>query len=355
MPRPPRQDESGAWHHVFNRAVAKRALFLSRKDHRYFQACIARAVRSGNIEAHKVVLVINHYHMLTRSPKGRLDAAMHDIQMCYARYLNRRLGRNGPLFCTRYKSKLVGSDAYHHSLVSYLDSNPVAAGLAARPEDYPWSCARHYAARRRPRWLTTSWVDARVRLRTGRDARDTAAYRSVFPVRCDPDFLAWVERRLRSPDAARDDLDLVLGANPRATLAWMRRQAELADGEDSALPVAEAGAILSSLQALESQTAAMNWRRRPDPGPVEDARSLLRAGLLRDAARLTWAEIARRVGDTPGTARNRWLAHRRRLLEDAAYAEHATQVVRAAARATMGRTLGRSRGDADGDTASTGT
>ncbi|MFI5402101.1 MAG: transposase [Planctomycetota bacterium] len=344
MPRPPRLDEPGAWHHVFNRAVAKRALFLSRKDHRYFQACLAHAARSGNLETHKCVLVINHYHLLTRSPNGRLDAAMHDIQMCYARYLNRRLGRDGPLFSNRYKSKRVTSDAYHHTLVSYIDSNPVAAGLAARPEDYPWSCAKFYRARRRPRWLTTCWVDTQVKERTGRDARDTAAYRSVFPVRCDPDFQAWVERRLRSPDAARDDIDLVLGANPQATLAWMRRQAELADGEDLALPVSDAGAILSSLRAVEPQSASMNWRRRPAPGPIEDARGLLRAGLLRDAARLTWAEIARRVGDTPGTVRNRWLAHRRRLLEDAAYAEHATRVVRAASRATLGE-----------DTAATGT
>ena len=341
MPRPPRRDEPGAWHHVFNRAVARRALFLARKDHRYFQACLAQAVRSGNLEVHKFALVINHYHLLARSPKGRLGAALHDIQMCYARHLNRRLGRDGPLFCTRYKSKRVASDAYHHTLVSYIDSNPVAAGLAAQPEDYAWSCAKSYRDHRRPPWLTTSWVDAQVRQRTGRDARDTAAYRSVFPLRCDPDFGAWVERRLRAPDSARDDLDLVLGANPQATLDWMRRQAELADGEDLALPVASAGAILSSLQAVETQIASMNWRRVPSPGPVEDARDLLRAGLLRDVARMTWAEIAHRLDAAAGTVRNRWLAHHRRVLDDRVYTEHATRVVRAATRATLGATLAR--------------
>ena len=171
MPRRSRQDSPGSWHHVFNRALSKRALFLSPADHRYFVACLAGAARSGTILVHRFALVLNHYHLLARSPKGRLDSAMHDVQMHYAQYLNRRLGRDGPLFCNRYKNRHVTSDAYHRTLVSYIDANPVAAGVVVRPEDYPWSSAAYHAAGRRPKWLSMDWIDARILEHRARRAR----------------------------------------------------------------------------------------------------------------------------------------------------------------------------------------
>jgi hypothetical protein len=163
------------------------------------------------------------------------------------------------------------------------------------------------------------------------------AYREVFPIRCDPGFLAWVERRLRCPSKARDDLDVVLGPDPATTLGWMRRCAELADGEELVLPVADAPAILRAIDDAQPRAAKLNWRRGPGRGPTAETADRLRAGLLRDAGRLTWAEIARQTGSTAGTARNHWLTHRQMVLADAIYAELATAIVRAAATSTVGR------------------
>jgi len=336
MPRPPRSDEPGAWHHVFNRATAKRPLFLSRKDYRYFLACTAEEVRSGTIEVHKFVLMINHFHMLVRSPKGQLGPAMHDIQMRYARRINRRLGRDGSIFRTRYGSRRVTTGIYRHVLVSYIDGNPVAAGIVARPELFPWSSAKCLASARRPPWLATDWIDEEVRSQSGRDARDVAAYRRLFPLRCDPSFLAWMERRLRAPDDARDDIDIVLGPDPTATLGWMRSRAKLADGEETTLPLADAEAILLAIEKAGPRIARLNWRRGSVRGGTPTAEERLRAGLLREAGRLTWAEIARHVRSAPGTARNHWLSHRESVLADRDYADVATSVVRAAASATLG-------------------
>jgi REP element-mobilizing transposase RayT len=336
MPRPHRCDEPGTWHHIFNRATARRALFLSEKDYRYFLDRVAGAVESGDIRVHNFVLMINHFHMLAESPRGRMGAAMHDIQRRYARHINRRLGRDGSIFRARYGNRPVTTDTYRRTLVSYIDSNPVASGVVARPEDFPWSSAQLYAAAERPPWLTTDWIDSEVRARAGADARDTSAYRETFPVRCDPSFLAWVERRLRYRYAARDDLDVVLGPDPEMTRAWMRRQAQLADGEELVLPVADSAAILRAIRAATPRITKLAWRRRPGRGAAVSAGDQLRAGLLRDAGRLTWSEIARLAEMTPSTSRNAWLAHRRSVLEDALYADEATSIVRVAAGATAG-------------------
>ena len=335
MPRRRRYDEPGTWHHVFNRALSKRALFLSDDDYRYFLGCMERAVDSGTIQVHRFTLMINHYHMLARSPMGRLDSAMHDIQMHFAQHVNRRLGRDGALFSNRYKSRRVTSDAYHRTLVSYIDANPVAAGIVARPEDHPWCSAAYHAAGVRPRWLSMDWIDSQILRHTGREGSDYAACRDTFPVRVDPGFIAWVERRLRSRSGAHDDLDTVLGPDPAETLAWMRRQACLADGQDYPLPVADDRAVLSTLRRMEARVASLP-DHRGSRGPAVPASDALAAGLLRDAASLTWAEIAKHLGCTLGTARNRWLEHRRRVLEDGCYAALAADVVRAAAQETVG-------------------
>jgi REP element-mobilizing transposase RayT len=333
MPRRRRNDGPRTWHHVFNRALSKRALFLSPDDFRYFLDCIGNAVESGTIQVHRFGLMINHYHMLVLSPVGRLDSAMHDIQMHYAQYLNRRLGRDGALFSNRYKSRHVTTDAYHKTLVSYIDANPVAAGVVAHAEEHPWSSAAYHAAGSQPEWLSMDWIDSVVLERTGRTGY--AACRETFPLRVDPSFCAWVERRLRIRSRETDKLDIVLGPDPAETLAWMQRQARLADGGDDALPVADATAVQTALHAMEVHVAALEGRpsRR---GPTVKTHDALASGLFRDAASLTWAEIAERLGCTVSTARNRCMEHRRRVLSDGSYAALARDLVRSAAEETVG-------------------
>ena len=338
MPRAKRCDEPDTWHHVFNRAVSKRPLFLSKADFRHFLSCLAREARRRVIEIHAYALMINHFHLLVRSLRGRLDSAMQRIQTRYARYLNRRLQRDGALLRNRYKSKRVGSDAYHRNLVSYIDSNPLEAKSAARPELYPWGSASKYAAKRRPRWLSTSWIDARVRERTGSDARCVAAYRQTFPARFDPDFVAWVERRLKHKGRAEDDLDMILGANPEQVRAWMRRKAKLADGDTRGLPIAGAQAVLDAIEAMAPCVQRLRSDARGPGRQPPQPKDLLCVGLLRDVASLAWVEIARRLRCADSTAYDRWAVHRRRVIEDAEYAATAANLVEVAVRKTLGTT-----------------
>jgi hypothetical protein len=132
-------------------------------------------------------------------------------------------------------------------------------------------------------------------------------------MRVEPDFIAWIERRLRARGDAKDDLDIVLGPDPERTLRWIRERARLADGTESFLPVASAGSVLSALAAIEADVAALTARTRLRG--TTGALDTLSAGLLREAASLTWEEIAKRTGCTLTTARNRWTIHRTRLLE----------------------------------------
>src|SRR5437867_1139696 len=102
-----------------NRGIARRPVFETRADIRFFLACLARAVRRGELEVHVFCVLTTHFHLLVRSPIGRLAVAMKRIENAYVRYYNRTRRRDGPLFRGRFRSRPVESLRYRNLLVRY--------------------------------------------------------------------------------------------------------------------------------------------------------------------------------------------------------------------------------------------
>lgn len=63
MPRQPREDYVGAWHHLMNRGAARRALFHDDVDSLQFLDCIATAGEKAAVEIHAYCLMSNHFHI----------------------------------------------------------------------------------------------------------------------------------------------------------------------------------------------------------------------------------------------------------------------------------------------------
>ena len=145
-----------------NRGIARRTVFESREDVRYFLAQVARAVRAGWIEVHAFCLMTTHFHLLVRSPSGALSTAMRAVQNQYVRWFNRGRRRDGSLFRGRFCSRVVEGLAYREQLVRYIDFNPVLAGVVSAPSLYPHGSARWYALDRGPPWLSRRWVERAV-------------------------------------------------------------------------------------------------------------------------------------------------------------------------------------------------
>jgi putative transposase len=62
----------------------------------------------------------------------------------YSRLINARTGASGHLFQARFYSYPIQADSHLLASVRYVELNPVFAGLASRPEEYPWSSARYH-------------------------------------------------------------------------------------------------------------------------------------------------------------------------------------------------------------------
>ena len=87
----------------------------------------------------------NHFHLLlTPQTQTGVPRMMQGVGRTYVQYFNRRHQRTGTLWEGRYRATTVQTDRYCLACMAYIDLNPVRAGIARRPEDYPWSSYAHY-------------------------------------------------------------------------------------------------------------------------------------------------------------------------------------------------------------------
>jgi len=302
MARRNRRDTPDSWHHVINRGIARRPLFEDRQDIRYFLSRLAREVRRGRIEIHAYCILTTHYHLLIRSPKGNLSEAMRRAQNEYSRTFNRRHRRDGTLIRGRFLSKPVDSLEYQANLLAYIDENPVQAGLASLPWNYPWCSAAHYVHRRGPIWLERSWVEEHTRSTAERKTFSPADYAGLARPRL-ADGQRWlIEERLADPRSGLDDL---IGAAPPAVREWMTRKARLADGSEIGVAVCD---IASVRAAVEAGRAGGPWQIAPSRRGT-DAWSLAEIGLLRLLAGLSLQRVSSETGMSLSSVRRRQAIH----------------------------------------------
>ena len=324
MARREREDEPGSFHHVFNRGLARRTVFESREDLRYFLSRLAREVRRGLIEVHAYTLVSTHFHLLLRSPVGELSRALRSIQNQYVRWFNRRRRRDGALFRGRFGSRPVRSDAYWLTLLRYIDGNAVGAGLVDDPRLYPWGSARDYARAAGPIWLSRAEVEATIRGGRNLTGYEPAAYAEMIGGSASAAESWLVEQRMRGRYALDDPLDDLLGAAPSRVLAWMKRKAGLADGTRPGVPILAPQTVQQITDRLAEDDP--DWIVHPSR-KGRSGWELIAIGLLRNASGLSLAEIAgRRSIDIPRVQRA-IAAHRALMESDERYAQYAAAIV----------------------------
>ena len=327
MARNPRNDFPGSWHHVMNRGIARRSLFETRDDIRFFVACMARAVRRGQLEVHAWCILTTHYHLLVRSPAGALSDAMRRIQNAYVRRFNRGRKRDGPLVRGRYRSKLVDSLEYRAMLVRYIDDNPVQAGLVQHPCEYPHGSARAYAYSSGPAWLSRAWVEDLVRARARAVSFDGAQYAQRIAGSCSPADRALVEWRSEASNraACSDPLDQLLLSGSSHIQEWLIAKAGLADGTDPGLPVADPRSVRRTLAAERERLG--EWELRSGRQTM-NAWEALETGLLRDLTGAGFPEIAAGIGRSRPTAVLRCQRHWGWIQSDPDYCRVAADIAR---------------------------
>lgn len=155
MARLPRLTVAGYPHHIIQRGNNRQAIFAVPEDYRTLLEMLDEHARKSQVALHAYVLMSNHFHLLaTPQTAEGIPQMMQSVGRRYVRYFNQRQARTGTLWEGRYRSTLIQAERYLLACMVYLDLNPVRAGIAAGPADYPWSSHSHYIGRRTDRLVT---------------------------------------------------------------------------------------------------------------------------------------------------------------------------------------------------------
>ncbi len=154
MPRPSRMIYEEAFYHVFNRGVNKMPIFFDELDNKIFIKILRHEALEMNVRVFAYCLMPNHYHLFIQTKNANLNIFMQKLAGRYVQLVNFRHSRVGALFQGRYQNRLVDIDSYALRLTRYIHLNPVIAGYAKRPQDYPWSSYNSYRDNQNS-WIST--------------------------------------------------------------------------------------------------------------------------------------------------------------------------------------------------------
>ena len=173
--------------HVIQRGNNREAVFFCDTDYERYRAWLGEAAAHHGCAIHAYVLMTNHVHLLAtpRDPDS-LPRLMQSLGRRYVRSINSTYRRTGTLWEGRYRAAPIDSEAYFLACCRYIELNPVRAGMAARPGDYPWSSWRAHALGA-PDTIVAE--HALYRALGGTAAARQEAYRALFDAPLDEGFV----------------------------------------------------------------------------------------------------------------------------------------------------------------------
>jgi REP element-mobilizing transposase RayT len=136
MPRAPRILVEGGLYHVYNRFARGEGVFSDPQEAIEFVELFRDLKQRDGLQVLAWSLLSNHYHLALRTSAVPLSRTMRTLQGTFSRAFNRRWKRTGPLWQSRYQTRLVDSQRYYEQLVFYIHLNPVRAGLTDDPANY---------------------------------------------------------------------------------------------------------------------------------------------------------------------------------------------------------------------------
>ncbi|MFZ0634291.1 MAG: transposase [Candidatus Acidiferrales bacterium] len=91
------------------------------------------------------VVMPDHAHLLLWTNQSFLPTLMEDWKRTSGFQIAKARRRKGSIWQRRYFDFVLRRAADFGEKFEYIHNNPVAAGLVAHPEDWPWSTASFYS------------------------------------------------------------------------------------------------------------------------------------------------------------------------------------------------------------------
>src|SRR5213593_2839109 len=112
VPRPPRPQVPGGLYHVISRGNRRSPIVTDDVDRARFILLLDRAVGRSGWRCHAYCLMDNHYHLVVGTPRPNISTGMHELNLGYAKWFNRRHDLSGHVFESRFYGALAESEGH---------------------------------------------------------------------------------------------------------------------------------------------------------------------------------------------------------------------------------------------------
>lgn len=142
MPRQARVAVADVIYHVINRVNGRAQIFDDANSYRHFESLLLEAKELTDMRILSYCIMPNHWHLVLYPHTDRVLAEfmrwLTTTHVRQYRTMTNTIGY-GHLYQDRYKSFPVEANEHCHTLIRYVEQNPLRAKLTKRAEDWQWS------------------------------------------------------------------------------------------------------------------------------------------------------------------------------------------------------------------------
>ena len=140
MGRPLRPVADGLVYHALNRGNNRDVVCRDGGDYRAFLRSLAQTQVRYPFALFGYALMGNHFHLLLRPEAGEsISRILQSLTVAHTWRYHRRHRSVGHVWQGRFKSPVIQDDEHLLSVLRYLETNPLRAGMVADLQEYPWT------------------------------------------------------------------------------------------------------------------------------------------------------------------------------------------------------------------------
>jgi putative transposase len=141
MPRTARIAPKEFVYHVLSKGNNKQIIFQDEDDCQKYIDVLRKYKEKYKFKLYHYVLMTNHVHLVLEPTDigGALSQIMKGINLSYVQHYRTKYKYTGHFWQDRFKSIIISKDEYLLACGSYVELNPVRAGMVEEPKEYKWS------------------------------------------------------------------------------------------------------------------------------------------------------------------------------------------------------------------------
>jgi putative transposase len=140
MGRQPRLIEPGLVYHAINRGNNRASVFHEAADFQTFLLALRKTKERYPFRLFAFCLMTNHFHLVVEPEDGQtISRILQSLTVAHTWHYHRERGTSGHVWQGRFKSPPIQADEHLLTVMRYVESNPLRAGMVSDPAGYPWS------------------------------------------------------------------------------------------------------------------------------------------------------------------------------------------------------------------------